>query len=151
YSATITGTTGPITAALVGLDGSKTQSIPLFSLPGLSSGAILLDTNATGRGSGTVTVVIHSLINGSLVSTNSVTVNVTLTPTASPQSVSTNEGEPQAITLAGTDPNSPALPLTFAIVDGPTHGSLGAITGDTVIYTPAAGYSGPDSFTFKVN
>jgi hypothetical protein len=41
--------------------------------------------------------------------------------------------------------------VTFSIVSGsgPSHGSLGAITGSTVIYTPAAGYTGPDAFQFQ--
>jgi hypothetical protein len=38
FSATIMGANGPVTATLVGLDGSPTQSIPIFRLPGLSTG-----------------------------------------------------------------------------------------------------------------
>ena len=46
---------------------------------------------------------------------------------------------------------------------GPAHGSLGSITGNactpgtpntdtaSVTYTPAGGFSGADSFTYKVN
>jgi len=36
----------------------------------------------------------------------------------------------------------------FVIVQGPAHGVLSG-TAPTMTYTPAAGYSGPDSFTFK--
>lgn len=40
-------------------------------------------------------------------------------------------------------------PLTYAIASAPSHGSLGGIgAGSQVTYTPAAGYSGTDSFTF---
>jgi hypothetical protein len=41
--------------------------------------------------------------------------------------------------------------VTFSIVSGsgPSHGSLGAVTGSTVVYTPAAGYTGPDAFQFQ--
>jgi len=40
------------------------------------------------------------------------------------------------------------------IESAPAHGSLnvpvgGTVSGDQVVYTPAAGYSGPDSFTFS--
>src|SRR5581483_5614469 len=45
YTATILGTDGPVTAQLVGLDGRPTQAVPLFRLPGLASGALLLQTN----------------------------------------------------------------------------------------------------------
>ena len=34
YTATIVGTTGPVDASLIGLDGQPTQSIPIFDLPG---------------------------------------------------------------------------------------------------------------------
>ncbi|HVX12981.1 MAG TPA: DUF4214 domain-containing protein [Pirellulales bacterium] len=65
YSATIVGTTGGVTASLVGLDGQPTQSVPLFILPGLTSGAITLEVTATGSGQGSVTVLIQSLTNSS--------------------------------------------------------------------------------------
>jgi hypothetical protein len=65
YSATITGTTGPVTASLTGLDGNPTQSIPEFILPGLSTGAIMLQANLASSGLGTVTVQVQSLSNPS--------------------------------------------------------------------------------------
>jgi hypothetical protein len=73
------------------------------------------------------------------------------TPTAHDQSVSTFDGEWVEITLTGFDPNSD--PLTFAIVTGPdpARGSLGALAGGTVRYTPILGIIGNDSFTFTVD
>jgi hypothetical protein len=52
------------------------------------------------------------------------------------------------IPLACTDGNED--PITRAIVAPPAHGALGVIDGtsNTVLYSAAAGYSGPDSFTF---
>ncbi|MBI3597589.1 MAG: tandem-95 repeat protein, partial [Nitrospirae bacterium] len=103
---------------------------------------------------------------GSLTST-AATVSITVTvvndpPVANAQSVSTSEDTPTTITLSGTDIDSAAL--TFAVGTAPAHGTLGTITGTTctpsgggasctadVIYTPAANYNGPDSFTFTVN
>ena len=41
--------------------------------------------------------------------------------------------------------------MTLSIVDGPTKGSLGAISGDAVTYTPDAGEFGADSFTYGAN
>ena len=69
-------------------------------------------------------------------------------PTADDKSVSTAQDTPVAVTLTGTDPDSD--PLTFAVVTGPTHGTLSG-TGANLTYTPNAGYSGPDSFTYKTN
>jgi uncharacterized membrane protein/sugar lactone lactonase YvrE len=66
YSATIAATTGPITAHLMGLDGQPAQTVPVFRLPGLSSGAILLQADQTGHGQGTVTVMVQSLDHANL-------------------------------------------------------------------------------------
>ena len=74
YSATITGTTGPVTASLTGLDGNPTQSIPLFILPGLSTGAIVLETDLTAVGQGTVTVEVQSLSNPNETATATATI-----------------------------------------------------------------------------
>ncbi len=75
YSAVITGTTGPVIASLVGLDGQPTASIPLFRLPGLSSGAITLQAIMTGPGQATVTILVTSLSTGQ---TTTLTANITV-------------------------------------------------------------------------
>lgn len=88
------------------------------------------------------------------------TITVTDTPTIAAQSanvppvaqdvsVAATVGQPVVITLLATDADSD--PLTFAIVTGTAHGSLSAVGGKQVTYTPASGYVGPDSFTFKAN
>ncbi|MFM5903575.1 MAG: Ig-like domain-containing protein, partial [Microbacteriaceae bacterium] len=49
------------------------------------------------------------------------------------------------------DPNAPEIdPTTVEIVDAPTHGTVEVdpVTGK-ITYTPAAGYKGTDSFTFR--
>jgi uncharacterized membrane protein/transglutaminase-like putative cysteine protease len=69
YTATIQGTSGPIKATLMGLDGQPTQTIPVFRLPGLSTGAILLQTNLGTAGQGNVTVQVQSLSNAAMTST----------------------------------------------------------------------------------
>jgi len=80
-------------------------------------------------------------------------------PVANAQLVTTCEGTAKAITLSGSDPET--VELTFSIVIGPSHGSLGVITDNAgtsgtpntdtanVTYTPTA--NGSDSFTYKVN
>lgn len=64
YSATLIGTSGPVTANLVGLEGGATQAIPTFILPGLSTGVILLQADITALGQGAVTVQVKSLTTG---------------------------------------------------------------------------------------
>jgi len=65
-------------------------------------------------------------------------------PVASSQTVSGHNLV--SITLQATAGNL----LTYSIVDGPAHGTLTG-TAPNLTYTPAAGYSGPDSFTFIAN
>jgi hypothetical protein len=69
-------------------------------------------------------------------------------PKADSKSVTTGKDTPVDITLSGQDPEGG--PLTFRIVDQPTHGTLGsAITPQGAIrYTPSTGYAGQDSFTY---
>jgi predicted extracellular nuclease len=69
-------------------------------------------------------------------------------PTANSQSITTAEDTAKAITLTGSDPEGHSL--TFAVVSGPSHGTLSG-TAPSLTYTPAANYNGPDSFTFKAN
>src|SRR5262249_6087948 len=52
------------------------------------------------------------------------------------------------ITLTGSDVDGDVL--TYSVVDAPVHGTLTG-TGTNLVYTPAANYNGPDSFTFKIN
>ena len=67
-------------------------------------------------------------------------------PVAHDEAVSTPVETPVDITLTGSDPTSD--PLTFAVVDDPTHGVLSGTAPD-VTYTPDGGYEGADSFTFE--
>lgn len=62
-------------------------------------------------------------------------------------------GEPASLTLAATSFGAPGA-RQFRIESGPARGSLGVTTGDwfsgpEVTYTPDAGYSGADSFTYS--
>jgi Bacterial Ig domain/Dockerin type I domain len=90
--------------------------------------------------------------NGTSIST-AATVSITVaagTPTAIAQSVSVGFNTAKSITLTGTDPDVPALSLTFSIATNPSHGTLTG-TAPNLTYTPTAGYHGTDSFTFTVN
>ena len=69
-------------------------------------------------------------------------------PVAADVTVSTLQGTAKSIALQASDPDGD--PLTYEVVGGPGHGTLGPIVGGEVTYTPAAGYSGPDWFTYRV-
>ena len=97
--------------------------------------------------------------------TDTAVVSVTVTavddpPTAEPRSASTISPNPVTVTLRGTDPDT--CDLSFQVVALPNHGGVGSLASQactagspnadtaTVVYTPTAGYSGPDSFTYRV-
>ena len=69
-------------------------------------------------------------------------------PVAQAQTVSTTRDTATSITLTATDPDGDAL--TYIVVTNPAHGTLSG-TPPGLVYTPAAGYSGADSLTFKAN
>jgi subtilisin family serine protease len=86
---------------------------------------------------------------------NTATVSVTVTPVndapvAQALSLSTTKDTSVSATLTGSDVDGD--PLTFHVATGPSHGTL-ALNSSTgaVIYSPAAGFVGGDSFTFVVN
>ncbi len=70
-------------------------------------------------------------------------------PIADNQSVSTPYQTDLDITLTMSDVDG-GSPVTWTVIDAPLHGSLRG-TAPNLTYTPDAGYSGSDSFTFKVN
>jgi VCBS repeat-containing protein len=83
-----------------------------------------------------------------------VTIRVDAPPAATDQSYATTENEsltvPAAGVLAGArDPEGDKL--TAALVSDPAHGSVTLKSDGSFTYTPARGFSGPDSFTFKAN
>jgi IgGFc binding protein/Bacterial Ig domain/Bacterial Ig-like domain (group 1) len=71
-------------------------------------------------------------------------------PTAQAAAAATDEDTATTIPLQGSDPDGD--PISYAIVTGPSHGSLGPVSAaGSVPYTPAADYHGSDSFTFRTN
>ena len=52
----------------------------------------------------------------------------------------------------GATDSNPGGPFayTFAVASVPSHGTLGPVEGDTILYTPTHDYSGPDVFTYTV-
>jgi hypothetical protein len=81
------------------------------------------------------------------------TVALTVTPVNDPpaseaQQVKVAQDDRIALTLRATD--TEAAPLTYGIVAGPEHGVLSG-TPPALTYAPAAGYAGPDRFTFCAN
>jgi len=81
--------------------------------------------------------------------TVSITVlRVNVAPLALGGSLATDEDTPAAGALDASDADGDAL--TFEVTSGPQHGSV-QLTGASYTYTPAAHWSGGDSFTFRVH
>jgi len=70
-------------------------------------------------------------------------------PTANSQSVSVVQDDFLPITLSAQD-QDPGNVLTYRIVSSPSHGTLGGAPPN-MVYTPAAGYLGTDSFSFAAS
>lgn len=106
---------------------------PVPNFNGTDTFTFVVEDSAGGRSTGTITLVVNPVNDA---------------PVAADQSVTVTEDEASAITLSATDPDGDAL--TYAVDSGPTNGTV-ACTGPDCIYTPAADYNGPDSFTFTVD
>lgn len=115
--------------------------------------SLRLQTRANDAGQ--YTLMLTATDNLGLSNTLNLALTVNRAPVANPQTVTTDEGVRRTITLTGSDPEGD--PFSFSIVNNPSHGDLSQIsTGSnsdrvSVTYTPALGYFGIDSFSFKVN
>ncbi len=81
-------------------------------------------------------------------------VEITNAPTALDGSYLFQVGVAGRLTLLASNPDHDDL--TFTIVNGPLHGTLGPIDNSgsdraTIVYTPQAGYEGDDTFIFEVS
>jgi endonuclease G len=105
---------------------------------------------ANFHGSDSFTWRVNDGSHDSNVSTVNIAVNaVNDAPSAQSQAVATNANTPVSIALAGSDLETAAADLVFAVTAAPSHGTLSG-TGASLSYTPAADYSGPDGFKFTV-
>jgi hypothetical protein len=69
-------------------------------------------------------------------------------PVAEAQSVTTGKDAAVEITLSASDVDGDAL--SYAVVAGPEHGALSG-SGAALVYTPEAGFTGGDAFTFSAS
>ena len=122
------------------------------SITNTSTGAFTYTPASNYTGSDSFTFkATDNVGNASNTATESVTVNSTVnaTPTASNGSVTTTAGTAVNGTLSASDTDGDAL--TIAILTAPAHGTATVTNASTgaFTYTPASGYTGSDSFTFR--
>ena len=132
--------------------------------PGLFSAAPLVNSSGTltytpaknANGSATITLVLKDnggTANGGQNTSTAQTFTVNITPVndapvANKQTITAYEDNFYTVVLTGSDVEGSFL--SFTVVSGPAHGTLTG-SGSVRIYKANDNYSGPDSFTFKVN
>ena len=147
-----TATTVALTANDVDGD-TLTWSItgaPAHGAANITGGSTLTYAPAANyNGTDVVGVTVSDDKGGAAATTVTFTVNpVNDPPTATAQNISTPQNTAKVVTLTATDVEGD--PLTYALGTQPAHGNV-SIAGDQATYTPAGGYSGPDSFTFAAS
>jgi VCBS repeat-containing protein len=143
------GTLGSIGAAACAGTGSYTDSASVTYTPA-----------ANYNGPDSFTYKVNDGSDDSAPATASLTVTpANDPPSADAKSASTPQNTAKTITLTGSDIETCNLAFAFT---QPSHGSVGGLADNacangnpntdsaTVTYTPTAGYSGPDSFTYTV-
>ena len=131
-----TGVTSPAHGtASVNPDGSVTYD-PANNYVGSDAFDYTVSDGHGGTAVGSVAV--------SVVLVNQPPVAVDDTP-AAPEDATT------AIDVAANDTDADGGPLTVVAVTAPSHGTATIAVDNTVSYTPAANYNGPDSFTYTIS
>ncbi|WP_146154560.1 Ig-like domain-containing protein, partial [Chitinophaga ginsengisoli] len=123
-------------SVIVNTDGTYTYT-PAAGYTGTDNFTIII---SDGRG-GTTTVTVNIIVNPVVPSNNP--------PTGTGDTKTTIQDTPVNGSVSGTDPDGDAL--TFTKATDPAHGSVLVNTDGTYTYTPAAGYTGPDSFTITIS
>lgn len=84
---------------------------------------------------------------------NPALINISITavndaPVAAPVTVAGTQNQSVNVTLAGSDVDGDAL--SYTVLSQPINGSLSG-TAPALVYTPGSGFSGTDSFTYRVS
>ena len=66
-------------------------------------------------------------------------------------SATTAFNTPVTVNVLANDSDPDSDPLTVTGATAPAHGTAVVNANNTITYTPAAGYSGPDSFTYSIS
>lgn len=122
---------------------------PLGTLTSSTGVAFQFTPNADVNGSDTFTFRVSDSSSSSAPAT--VTINIAAVndaPVAGAGSASTVPGAAVAVNLSASDIDSSTL--AYSIVTNPAHGTLTG-AAPTLTYTPAAGFSGSDSFAFRAS
>jgi uncharacterized repeat protein (TIGR01451 family) len=97
---------------------------------------------------GTVSFTVRVCDDFSPPACDTATVTVSITPVAHPDAAETTVGTPVTFNLTANDRGGVGAPALVA--PGPSNGTAAIGTDDQVTYTPNAGFTGQDTFDYKV-
>ncbi len=150
----------PVVAPDHGTLGVVTDANCVAGSPNTDSATVVYTPTAGYVGPDSFTYAVTDGTNPQSIATVSITVT-NAAPIANGSSQTTPQGTPKTFDLTGTDADD--CNLTFAIATSPTKGTLNAPAAAActpgspntdrapVTYTPTAGQTGADSFTFTVS
>ncbi|MFZ1075284.1 MAG: polysaccharide deacetylase family protein [Minisyncoccia bacterium] len=128
---------GTSSTTVVSIQPLQQYSVALQSVP--SNYTYATSTNCAGS-------QLQGVTANCVITVNDLKVNYP--PTASGSAATTTQNTAVQVMLSAADPNNDAL--TYSIVTPPSHGTLTG-TSSVETYTPAAGFTGIDTFSFKAN
>jgi uncharacterized protein (TIGR03437 family) len=138
-------------------DPDQGQSLTVMAAVGVQFARIIgtttprvfiLRITPTANDAGNFTLRITASDSAGGSATQNVALRVNRAPVANSQTVNAVAAATRAITLTASDGDND--PLRFTFVSQPSSGKLGG-AAPNLTYTPNAGFSGVDRFTFKVN
>ncbi|ERN40551.1 peptidyl-prolyl cis-trans isomerase (rotamase) - cyclophilin family [Rubidibacter lacunae KORDI 51-2] len=127
------------------------NSNPNLVTTSIANGQLVLAYQPDAVGTADITVRATDLLGNTAEDTFSVTVaDVPDPPTAIDDSVTTAGNQSVTIDVLANDTDVDSTDLTPSVTDAPDNGTA-AVENGAIVYTPAAGFSGTDSFTYTVS
>lgn len=163
---TKTGTLSGLNISSTGGSGGSTENFPGFRHGpggGAGGGVIFLSspansTNVSGGAAGAVPVnygatagaagIVNTAV--SFTASPGAVPGAACIPVANPDSASTVQNIPVIVDVLANDTDPNNLPLSVISAGPPLHGVVVINIDNTVTYTPALNYTGPDSFPYTI-
>jgi hypothetical protein len=122
---------------------------PAHGTATVSGGRVIYTPNVGHHGPDT----FHYTINDGRGGTAGASVNVTvlnMAPIARPDSIATDSATPVTIQVLDNDSDPNGDPISVSATTVPAHGTVVRKSDGTLVYTPAAGFVGIDTFTYTI-
>jgi large repetitive protein len=115
-------------------DGEFTYT-PALNFNGLATFIYLACDSCNACDAGVVSILVHPVNDA---------------PLAQGETRTVNEDTVLSSTVAGNDPDPENSPVTYSVVQGPSHGVITLNTNGTFVYTPNPNFSGTDQVIYSV-